>query len=240
MGNLMSLWNRIAWLVYGRKSLAKNNSWAHWFTHVEGRLVLHGYNRLYRGSFVADSELGKFTYVAGAKIVNSRIGAFCSIGPGAVIGGLGKHPTRWLTTHPAFYSTRMQSGITFAKENLYGEVQETILGNDVWIGARATILNGITIGDGAIVAAGAVVAKNVEPYAIVGGVPAKLIRYRFDNEVIACLLDWKWWDLPIEILAEIAGDFTVTEDWPLAGIESIRLRADLLHRNALTNFKNNG
>jgi hypothetical protein len=81
-----------------------------------------------------------------------------------------------------------------------------IIGNDVWIGRNVIVMDGITIGDGAIIAAGATVTHDVPPYAIVGGVPAKIIRYRFSSEIIAALLETKWWDLPPEIVADLPMD----------------------------------
>ena len=81
------------------------------------------------------------------------------------------------------------------------------IGNDVWIGSRATILEGVNIGDGVVVAAGAVVTKDVPPYAIVGGVPARIIRYRFDEETIQNLLKMKWWEKDQEWIQNHADDF---------------------------------
>ena len=77
---------------------------------------------------------------------------------------------------------------------------DTVIGNDVWIGMDAVVMPGVTVGDGAIVSARAVVVKDVEPYTIVGGNPAKLVKRRFSDEVTAALLDIRWWDWPIEVI----------------------------------------
>jgi acetyltransferase-like isoleucine patch superfamily enzyme len=135
------------------------------------------------------------TYIAETtRIGFTHIGAFSSIGPDVLIGGLGQHPTEQLSTHPAFYSARGQSGKTFISTENTSELPRTVIGNDVWVGARSIILDGLHIGDGAIIAAGAVVTKSVPPYMIMGGVPARVIRPRFNDNVIAALIDWRWWE----------------------------------------------
>lgn len=139
-------------------------------------------------------EIGRGTYgwprvVDGGQGTTLRIGAFCSIAKGVQIFLGGEHHTEWITTFPfpVFWkSAHHISGHPKTK----GDVR---IGNDVWIGQNAMILSGVMIGDGAVIAAGAVVVKNVEPYAIVGGNPARLIRKRFSDEVIAQLLEIKWW-----------------------------------------------
>ena len=88
---------------------------------------------------------------------------------------------------------------------------DIIIGNDVWVAFGATILSGVKIGDGAVVAAGSVVTKDIPPYAIVGGVPAKVIKYRFDDEIIKSLQDIKWWDWDQETIKKRVGDFTEPE-----------------------------
>jgi acetyltransferase-like isoleucine patch superfamily enzyme len=132
------------------------------------------------------------------------MGSFCSVGARTRIGGLGKHPTKWISTHPVFYSPLKQTGISFCKESHFDENQMVSVGSDVWIGAGVLVLDGVKIGDGAIVAAGAVVTRDVEPYAIVGGVPARLIRYRYDADTIQKLVKLRWWDWSLEKLEKSA------------------------------------
>jgi acetyltransferase-like isoleucine patch superfamily enzyme len=139
-----------------------------------------------------------------------------------IVGGLGAHPTNWLSTHPAFYSLRRQSGVTFVQENHFDELRPVTIGSDVWIGARTLVLDGISVGDGAVIAAGAVVTRDVPPYAVVGGVPARPIRYRFDDAVIAELLDWRWWELPDNVLREFAVRFRGRTDWDIETIRCLR------------------
>lgn len=153
------------------------------------------YNTLYQNVSLNNVTLGDFSYLAsGCIFANCTIGKFCSIGPD-VHAGLGIHPTRnFVSTHPLFFSTQKQTQISFADKEYFNEHAQITIGNDVWIGARAIIIDGVTISDGAIIAAGAVVTKDVPPYAIVGGVPAKLIRYRFTDDQIQKLLEIQWWN----------------------------------------------
>lgn len=111
------------------------------------------------------------------------------------------HPTHtFVSFHPAFFSTEKQAGFTYSDKSYFNELKSVneqyncIIGNDVWIGVDVTIIAGVTIGDGALIAAGALVDKDVEPYSIVGGVPAKLIRYRFSQKEIIFLNSFKWWN----------------------------------------------
>lgn len=164
-----------------------------------------GYNVVGVRSSVLSSSLGIGTYIGKECYLSfAEIGKFCSIGS-YVRFAVGAHPTRtWVSTHPAFFSPVKQSGITFSDKVLFQEKvfadseHYVVIGNDVWIGDNVTILSGIKIGDGAILAAGSVVTKDVEAYSIVGGSPAKLIRYRFDKPDRDFLLSLKWWDKSME------------------------------------------
>jgi len=164
-------------------------------------------------------QIGSYTYLTGGSVViNTRIGRFCSIAHGLGVG-LGMHPTHMLSSSPVFYSPGKQSGVTFAPEGSdFVEQAQSTIGNDVWLGANVFIRDGVTIGDGAIVAAGSIVVKDVEPYSIVGGVPAHEIRKRFDEESIAILLELQWWNWPENVLRKAkpliqAGDAKALEQW---------------------------
>ncbi|MBF0282129.1 MAG: CatB-related O-acetyltransferase [Zetaproteobacteria bacterium] len=186
---------------------------AHWNTRVNGSCTFSEFNKLLSNTRIYNSTLGCCTYIGGAEIRNSDIGSFCSIASQARIGGLGSHPVNFISTHPIFYSLINQVGFTFASENKVEEQARTTVGNDVWVGYRAVILDGVTVGDGAVIAAGAVVTKDIEPYSIVGGVPAKLIRKRFDDEVIEKLLEIKWWNLSPAELENVSSYFISRTSW---------------------------
>lgn len=145
--------------------------------------------------YLYNTVIGDFTYLSkNVSVMNTRIGKYCSIAQGVCIS-LGMHPSSgFVSTHPAFFSLHNQSRVTFAKENHFREMGETVIGNDVWIGANAIIMDDILLGDGAIIGAGAIVTKNVPPYAIVAGNPARIIRYRFEPREIEFLLEFRWWE----------------------------------------------
>lgn len=128
------------------------------------------------------------------------IGKFCSIAGGVTIIIGGEHPTHTVTTSSFPYQENKTAHHHTTKRVAEEDV---IIGNDVWIGSNATILTGVTIGHGAVVGAGALVTKDIPPYAIVGGVPTRIIRYRFDEETINALLDNPWWELPYSEILKI-------------------------------------
>ena len=155
---------------------------------------LGNHTRVYPPFFLHGVTLGDYSYIAkNAQITNCTIGKFCSIGPNFCCG-LGIHPTNGISTSPMFYSTAKQNGMTLCRENKVEESRQTMIGNDVFIGANVTRLDGANIGDGAVIGAGAVVNADIPPYAIAVGVPAKVVKFRFDSETISRLLDKKWWD----------------------------------------------
>lgn len=147
-----------------------------------------------RNCLILNSTIKRYSYVGrNAIIQNVTMGSFCSVANDVFIG-LGGHPHGHFSTSPLFYRVKNTFKIKLVTENLsFNEYQAIVIGNDVWIGARATILDGVHISDGAVVAAGAVVTKDVPPYAIVAGVPAKIVRYRFSSKKIQNLLHLQWW-----------------------------------------------
>lgn len=200
----MGLLDRLSWSLLRRRHLKKTGSSAHWLTYVDKKTELFGANKLAKGTRLHGVHLGYATYVAGSVLVDCKVGAFCSIGPECLIGGLSSHPTNWLSTHPSFYSTRGQSGAVHAKAQHFQDAAPVQIGSDVWIGARVMVLDGISVGHGAVIAAGSVVVRDVPSYAIVAGVPAKVIRYRFSPEIIDRLLSLRWWSLPPNKLSELS------------------------------------
>lgn len=162
---------------------------------------------------IVGAKLGKCSYVAGAtEIAFASVGSFCSIGPGCRIG-LATHPTGFVSTSPAFYSTRGQAGVSYASSDHMKENLTVSIGDDVWIGANAMVLGGVNIGTGAIVAAGAVVTRDVKPYTVVGGVPAAVKKSRFTSENVDLLLQSRWWDWPDTELKQLADTFLEPEDF---------------------------
>lgn len=157
--------------------------------------------------YITESDIGNYTYISlNSHITNTSIGKFCSIGPNLVCGW-GVHPTKGISTHPMFYSTAKQNGITLCQKNKIEERKQITIGNDVFIGANVTILDGITIGDGAIIGAGAVVSKNIPPYAIAVGCPIQIKQFRFEEHIVEKLQKIKWWDKDMATLMDIEANF---------------------------------
>lgn len=139
------------------------------------------------------SSVGRYSYIgANTSVIHTKIGSFCSIAGGAAIGG-GGHNTDAVSTSPLFSKGSNIFGKNFADIE-YNPYIETTIGNDVWIANRVIILQGVNIGNGAVVGAGSVVTKDVPPYAVVAGCPARVIRYRFPDEDIQALQKIAWWD----------------------------------------------
>lgn len=172
------------------------------------------YNWIVNDVVIENSILGDFTYISsGSVILEAEIGKFCSIGPNVKIAP-GKHPTSIIvSTHPAIYSNPSYCLMNFSKSDKHKPYRKVRVGNDVWICANVVISDGVTIGDGAVIAANSVVTKDVEPYSIVGGVPAKHIRYRFEKNQIEYLLNNKWWDEDIEWLEKHANTLWNINDY---------------------------
>jgi len=151
----------------------------------------------------APAEFGAFTHSNGSQLSHCTIGRYCSISPGVEVGH-GGHPTDWLSVSALQYAPNVYGWSNFlevtprrSNSPEFEPILHTTIGNDVWIGANSFIKAGISIGDGAIIGAGSVVTRDVAPYAVVGGNPAKLIKYRFDETVIDRIQASKWWHFAI-------------------------------------------
>ena len=134
-----------------------------------------------------------------------HVGKYCSIANSCMFDSGIQHNRKWLTTYPLWKIGGPEKHEGMCKGDIH-------VGNDVWIGDGALIMSGVTIGDGAVIAARAVVTRDVRPYAVVGGVPARFIEWRFPEGVISLLLKVRWWDWPEEKIREHA-DLLMSGDW---------------------------
>jgi len=170
--------------------------------------ILGNHTVLFQNTTIVNSSIGRYTYVqAHSHIYNVDIGPFCSIASGVTIG-LAMHPTDMLSTSPVFYDNTQPLPHFFTNKKLFSKnLPRTSISADVWIGQEVMIKAGVTIGVGAVIGAGAVVTNDVEPYSIVGGVPAKFIRKRFDEDICDELFKSKWWALDDAKLQKLAPYF---------------------------------
>lgn len=155
---------------------------------------------------LSDAVIGRYSYCGyGCRITACDIGAFCSISDNVVIGA-DEPPIDAVSTSPVFHEGRNILKRNFAAHP-YKRGEQTIIGNDVWIGLGAIVKAGVRIGDGAVVGAGSVVTRDVPPYAIWAGAPAREIRKRFDDKTVRALLDLQWWDWPEQRLTALGDAF---------------------------------
>jgi acetyltransferase-like isoleucine patch superfamily enzyme len=174
------------------------------FNHIKINNTYKGRNiKVYPYSEINNSIIGDYSYIAHNSFINNTIiGKFCSIGPNLMCGR-GIHPINGISTSPMFYSKNKQNGISLCLENKIKEHYMTEIGNDVFIGANVTIIDGVKINDGAVIGAGSVVSKDIPSYAIAYGNPIEIKKYRFPHETIEKLKNIQWWNFSEKELKKV-------------------------------------
>lgn len=171
------------------------------FVDVHSRISSR--SRVFRFAKLIRSTVDAYSYIGPRTLLfNAKVGKFCSISWDCEIG-LSNHPLNYLSTSPIFYEASNPFNVSWVR-NCTDHSYDVLIGNDVWIGSGVKIMSGLTIGDGAIIGAGSIVTKNIPPFAIIAGVPGRVIRYRFDDEFIATLLLSPWWDCSENYLSKNA------------------------------------
>ncbi|MGA2935842.1 MAG: CatB-related O-acetyltransferase [Syntrophobacteraceae bacterium] len=195
-----------------RNDLEYQRLWLRGNPSISESCTFGGHNTILDGTRLVDTHVGRYTCIGHrCSFTNISIGQFCSIGS-EIIAGLEPHPIDgFISSYPGFYMEVPNGYPSFIHKQLFDDVRPVVIGNDVWIGSRAMILAGVTVGDGSVVGANAVVTKDIEPYSIVAGIPARLIRKRFSDNQIDQLLKFKWWDREIEWIKKNAFLFADVE-----------------------------
>ena len=172
------------------------------------------YNWIGGRCILINSQFGSYSYVNDySYILWADIGKFCSIGPNVKIAP-GRHPaSTFVSTHPVLFNNQGNFVRNYCTEAKFKNYSPVAIGNDVWIGANSIVIDGVSIGDGAIVAANSVVVKNVAPYDIVGGNPARFLRKRFTDSQVAYLLNFKWWDKDFDWIQANVSKFWNIDDF---------------------------
>jgi acetyltransferase-like isoleucine patch superfamily enzyme len=165
-------------------------------------------------SVLSNVVMGDFSYIGNYSVIlEANIGKFCSIAHNVQVAS-GKHPMNtFVSTHPFMYSNSKFWDKKIFDRDYHNPLRQVTIGNDVWICVNAVIADGVTIGDGAIILSNTVVSKDVEPYTIVGGVPAKCIRKRFEDKEIEFLQKIKWWDKDIKWIENNSKKFLNIKDF---------------------------
>nr|WP_151613338.1 CatB-related O-acetyltransferase [Sinorhizobium alkalisoli] len=191
---------------------------------VGGRLKVEVPVSITSAAFASECSLGFMSYIGmGSRVTAADVGRYCAIAPNVEIGPA-EHPTDWFSIHPFQYNGTKQFthtehyGSIVGHQAFNGNAGRTKIGNDVWIGDGVFIRRGVSIGDGAIVAARSVVTRDVPPYSIVAGAPGKVIRLRFDAALTQRFLRVKWWDFD---LAPLKGTLNFQD--PQASLDSVEV-----------------
>lgn len=169
---------------------------------IDNKSLVNKNAKIWRFAKLFHSNVGAYSYVgSNTEIVFANIGKFCSIAGNSTIG-MGSHTLSNISTSSIFTAKKNGTGHAWSNSTSFIEYKRIFIGNDVWIGTKVLLMSGITIGDGAVIGAGSIVTKDIPPYAIAVGVPARVIKYRFDQQIIEKLLTIRWWNLSDEKLKE--------------------------------------
>ena len=164
------------------------------FAKIDNKSRISHKAKVYGHVQVTSSSMGDYSYIGrNSRIIHADIGKFCSIASETKIG-MGTHTLDKISTSPIFTEAKNGTKHSWVKTSAANPFKRVKVGNDVWIGVRTMVMGGVTIGDGAVIGAGSIVTKDIPPYAVVVGVPAKVIRYRFPEETIELLNRIKWWE----------------------------------------------
>lgn len=170
------------------------------FAYIHYKSNISKYSKIKSGAKIFQSTINRYSYVSrNTALYYTTVGKFCSIGMDSKIG-LPTHTISHLSTSPIFTEKNNATGFTWSDRTLNTPYKPVKIGNDVWIGDNVIILGGVTIGNGAVIGAGAIVTKDVPDYSIVAGIPAHIIRYRYNHEIINMLNNIKWWNLSSSFL----------------------------------------
>ena len=189
-------------------------------TELTSKTFFEGNNQVFKRCNLGDSYIGYGTYIGDScNLRNTYIGRFTSISSNVNVSPFTHPISKLVSSYPGFFKTISNNNIFGEVQTTFNEVLKTVdgyfcsIGNDVWIGNNVLIKGGVTVGDGAVIGMGAVVTKDVPPYAVVGGVPAKIIKYRFNEKQIDSLLKIKWWNWPLETIKERRNDFSDIDEF---------------------------
>ena len=183
---------------------------------IDNKAKVNSHTQIYNSSMEKYSYLGR-----NSALICTDVGRYCSIGDEVKIG-LGIHTLSHLSTSPLFTEKQNGTGSSWVDIDMANPYKRVTVGNDVWIGERVMIMGGVNIGDGAVIGAGAIVTKDVPSYAIVAGVPAKVIKYRFSDDIIQKLLQLKWWSFDEESLKHHL-DLFQKDDVSLENVRKLQL-----------------
>ena len=214
--------NAKKWLAWRLIQLKFRKAKIHRGAQVEFSSTISKYCVLFPGVDIFESSIGKYSYVQRNTVVmRTEVGPFCSIADNCSIG-LNNHPTDFASTSPVFYdSMQPLPKFLFSRVDQHPPNLRSVIGADVWRGQGVRIMAGTSIGTGSVIGAGAVVTHDVAPYSIVGGIPARLIRMRFSEEICNNLLLSKWWEYDERILSEL-GDLFRDPQRLISAMSSLR------------------